>query len=334
MTAGFQAFDKGIPSMVIKQQRQYAEQRQQAEHILRLLKESERVLDILRPISPVARTLDQATIQKFMKIMPEARPADSYDKVQDTLVVDPRDYFARRFPEQIKNYGPAFFGSVAMIDGRQIFMADSINDLAFAAILSGDHSLGHQVVYHHAEDEFYFQDYRVGAFCPTSESKLGLLVSHYLVGCSEACHPLAARAILKQRTPGTIKTVITSAKAMLEADGRFFHGKDGRRRYVDGKYIEPNDEPSYQQFVRKAIVREPTAKLTVGDAFHRYYQFCKEHAMQPLTRSDFKELVAEVIRQMHGLGIRHDIPNAEGKQSHGWLGIDCRLEDATCFGRN
>jgi hypothetical protein len=139
---------------------------------------------------------------------------------------------------------------------------------------------------------------------------------------------------LKLRTPQTIKTVITTAKTVLEADKSFFHGKDGRRRYIDGRYIEPVDEPSYQVFVKRAIVREPTGKLTVGDAFHRYYQFCKDHAMQPLTRSEFKDLVAEIIRETFNLGLRHDVVDGRGKQTHGWLGIDCRLLDASCFGQN
>jgi hypothetical protein len=138
--------------------------------------------------------------------------------------------------------------------------------------------------------------------------------------------------VLKLRTPGTIKNVITTAKAMLQADGQFFLGKSGHRRFVEGRYIEATEEPSYQQFVNRAIVREPEAKLTVGDAFHRYYQFCKSNAMTPLTRSEFKNLVAEVIREQYGLGIRHDVPDERGKQGHGWMGL--RLDGTSTFGMN
>jgi len=121
---------------------------------------------------------------------------------------------------------------------------------------------------------------------------------------------------------------------MLEADSQFFTGKDGHRRCIQGRYIEPNEEPSYQVFVKKAIVREPEGKLTVGDAFHRYYQFCRDNQMAPLSRQEFKSLVAEVIREEYQLGLRHDVLDERGKQTHGWLGIDCRLAEEPCFGRN
>jgi len=101
------------------------------------------------------------------------------------------------------------------------------------------------------------------------------------------------------------------------------------------KWVEdetPASEPSYQQFVKRSIVREPEAKLTVGDAFHRYYQFCKDNAMKPLTRQDFKHLIAEVLREEFRIGLRHDVPTSTGKQGHGWYGV--RLDEAASPGRN
>ena len=70
------------------------------------------------------------------------------------------------------------------------------------------------------------------------------------------------------------------------------------------------------------------------DAFHRYFKFCRNNPIQPLTRAEFKDLVAEVIREEFDLGIRHDILDERGKETHGWLGIDCRLEESPCFGGN
>ena len=56
--------------------------------------------------------------------------------------------------------------------------------------------------------------------------------------------------------------------------------------------------------------------------------------MKPLTRPEFKDLVGEVIREQYNLGIRHDVIDERGKQSAGWMGIDCRLESAPSFGQN
>ena len=257
-----------------------------------------------------------------------------HETEEPSLVTSPNDFFSQRFPNQTKLYGPMFFGSKEFNDGRRSFVPDSINDLAFAAILGGDHHLEQQVVWYAQEETFYFHDFRVGAFCPTTEAKMALLASNWLIGCSEGRHPISAKSVLKLRTPKIMDGVIATAKAMLQADAQFFSGKQGHRRFVQGRYIEANEEPSYQVFVKKAIVRQPEGKLTVGNAFHRYYQFCKDNAMQPLTRSEFKDLVAEVIREQYGLGIRHDVEDERGKQNHGWLGIDCRQDVASSFGRN
>jgi hypothetical protein len=269
-----------------------------------------------------------------MKSIRGVMPVDFQDDSEDGHVFDPRDYFSERFPEQIKRYGPAFFGTDVVWDGRQTFIADAVNDITFAAIL-GTPCLGCQVVYFPSEAQWYCSDYRIdGAYFPTSEEKLGILISHYFIQCSQHCHKLAGKAVLMLRTPQTIKNVITTAKAMLEVEKSFFTGKDGHRRYVDGKFIEPTEEPSYQVFVKKAIIAEPQGKVTVHDAFHRYYQFCRDNQMTPLTRQEFKSLVSEVIRAIFNVGLRHDIIGDNNKQGHGWCGITYRQEFAECLGRN
>ena len=168
----------------------------------------------------------------------------------------------------------------------------------------------------------------------TTLDKLKLLLSNYLVRCSQDCGWLVdiTNLVVKFRQDGVLQRIVDKAKAVLEADRLFFQGKDGQRRYIDGKYIEPNEEPSYRVFVKKAIVREPKATVSLQDAFHRYFEFCRDHQMQPLTRQEFKGMVAEVIREELNLGLRHDVPGENGKQRHGWFGV--RLDDAVAFGRN
>ena len=248
---------------------------------------------------------------------------------------DPNGWFADKFPEQAQQYGAAFMeGTWTDADGLKRFIPAYLNEDFFAAILGGDKDLGHQVVWYPPEATFYFFDYRVDAFCPTTAEKLKLLLSNYLVRCSQECGCLVdiTNLVVKFRQDDVLQKVVSKAKAVLEADRLFFQGKDGQRRFIDGKYIEPNEEPSYQVFVKKAIVREPEGTVTLQDAFHRYFQFCRDHQMQPLTRQEFKGLVAEVIREEFNLGLRHDIPGENGKQRHGWSGV--RLDDAAVFGKN
>jgi hypothetical protein len=255
--------------------------------------------------------------------------------LDDAATNDPNKWFADKFPEAAQQYGAAFLeGTWTDTDGLKRFIPAYLNEDFFAAILGGDKRLGHHVVYFQSEDTFYFYDYKVDAYCPTSEEKLKLLLSNYLIRFSEECGALVdvTNLVVKFRKDDALESIIAKAKAVLEAERLFFEGKDGHRRYVDGKYIEPNEEPSYQLFVKKAIVREPEGRVTVADAFHRYYEFCKSQGQQPLTRQEFKHLVAEVIRGQFNIGLRHDVLTASGKQGHGWYGV--RLDVAETFGRN
>jgi hypothetical protein len=122
---------------------------------------------------------------------------------------------------------------------------------------------------------------------------------------------------------------------MLEADGQFFQGKHGHRRYIQNKYVEPNEEPLYRIFVKKGIVQQAGAKLVEHECFHRFYEFCRSQGAPALTRADFRSLVAEVIREEFNLGLRHDVLGDDGHQHKGWIGITYRQPDATLMaGRN
>lgn len=248
---------------------------------------------------------------------------------------DPNRWFADKFPEQAQQYGAAFMeGTWIDADGLKRFIPVHLNEDFFAGALGGDKSIGHQVIWFPPEETWYFFDYRVEAFCPTTEEKLKLLLSNYLVRCSQECGWSVdiTNLVVKFRQDDVLQRIVDKAKAMLEADRLFFQRKDSQRRFIDGKYIEPNSEPSYRVFVKKSIVREPKATVSLQDAFHRYFEFCRDHQMQPLTRQEFKGLVAEVIREEFNLGLRHDVPGENGKQRHGWFGV--RLDDATVFGAN
>lgn len=249
----------------------------------------------------------------------------------------PNEWFTARFPKAAELYGAAFLeGSWRDGEGFSHTVVAHRNVDFFADILGGDPGLGHQMVCHPQEDRFYFYDPVVDAFSPTTEEKLQLLISNLLVRCSQACTRFTDVTPLVDtfRTPKLLDEVVQRAKAMLQADSGFFKGESGHRRFIDGRYIESNDEPSYRQFVRKAVVACPEGRVTICDAFHKYFQFCAENKMSPLTRSEFKHLVTEVIREQFNIGFRHDVPGESGRANHGWLGIDCRLDALAEHGSN
>ena len=237
---------------------------------------------------------------------------------------DPNGWFAERFPDAVDKFGPAFLEAF-WIDAhlQKNVIPAHLNIDFFASVLGGDPRLGHQVVFHSQETRWYYFDPMVDAYVPTTEEKLQLLLSNILVKCSTACGRLVdIRPLVETfRKPAILNSVIQRAKAMLQADSSFFMGKDGHRRFVDGRFIEATDELSYRLFVKETITPDPCASVTVPEAFNRYMVFCARNHLSALQRTEFRALVADVIREQYHLGIRHDIDNGRGQTTHGWRGL-------------
>ncbi len=246
---------------------------------------------------------------------------------RETVAENPNQWFAAKFPHAVATYGPAFMEATLLDpDGFGRFIPAYLNDDFFAAILGGDPRLGHRVIYFAPEERFYFFDWRVAAFCPTSEEKLKLLVSNYLLRCSQECAHCVdiTSLVIRFRKDEVLNRVVTKAKALLEADAAFFSGKSGKHRMVNGKIINPLDASPHEIFVKNAIVQAPNGALTVTECYHQFYLFCRESGMIPPPRAEFQSLVVEAIRCSFNVGLRHDVPGNNGKQANGWMGIACR----------
>jgi hypothetical protein len=243
-------------------------------------------------------------------------------------VQDPNLWFAKLFPESAKLHGPGFLqGTYEDSNGLRRFIPIAINEDSWAHAIGGDRRLCHEVVWYSPEETWYFYDPKYDAFVPTTTEKMEALLSFYLLKCSQEMGSLVEirPLVTTFRKSETLARVLSRAKALLLASGGYFEGKNGYRRMVNGQIIEPEQQPNYEIFVKQGIIKDPTTNLSVADAFHKYFVFCKQIGQQPLTRQEFKHLVAEVIRENFKVGLRHDIRGPDGKQGHGWLGLNCRL---------
>jgi len=251
---------------------------------------------------------------------------------------DPNEWFSDRFPEQAAQYGAPFMeGSYIDADGLRRIIPAYLNEDFFAAIIGGQKELGHQVVYYPSENQWYFFDYKVDAFCATTEAKLKLLLSNFLVRCSQEMSGLVdmTNLMVKFRQDDVLQKIVTKAKAVLEADRLFFEGNTGHKRIIDGKLIDPADPPVHEQFIKYAIVPEPKGAITVRDCYHKYYRYCRENKMSAPTRTEFQMLVSDAIRAAFNIGLRHDVPGSNGKQTNGWVGITYRRDtELTTMGCN
>jgi len=165
-------------------------------------------------------------------------------------------------------------------DGLMHFIPAYLNDDFFGCILGGDKSLGHQVIYYVQENQWYFYDYAVDAYCPTSEEKLKLLLSNYLIRCAQESGALTeiANLVVNFRQNDVLNKVIKKARAMHEADRTFFQH---HKRMIDGKMIDPSQPPAHETFIKHSIIQAPAGTITLTDCYHKFYRYCKESGVNP-----------------------------------------------------
>jgi len=312
--------ERKTPANGLERWKQEVEDKRHRDAMLARWMESERILGILRSITSHMEPFNEEAISSWYYGV-EKR---SFDPLT-TGVHKASLWFHDRFPEHAYRYGNAFLQE--SIGGGQ-YRPILLNTDFFAAMLGGEPALGHQVVFFPAENTFYFKDTRLNAFCPATPGKLQVLASNYLVKCAEACtnKPIMIALLDTFRRPDMLLSITQKAKIILEVEQSFFEGPHGRVRYIHGHRISPADEPGHHLFVQKALVSQPDATMTMSEAHCRYAEFCHREHLPTLASSSFRKIVPDLIDSAFSLRLRHDIPTAAGKQTHGWIGLACQRE--------
>ena len=114
------------------------------------------------------------------------------------------------------------------------------------------------------------------------------------------------------------KTGVNRCKSILAADPEFFGIKSPYQR-VQGPEIH---QRLAMVFAEQMLEQHPGSILTVGQTYSLFNQFAQSKNMPAIKRFDFKGLMADVIRETYGLGVRNDLMNTvTQKQQVGWLGL-------------
>lgn len=241
----------------------------------------------------------------------------------------PSEYFNQRHPEISLAYGAAFLEH-SYEDGNEYKHVSVVgmNDDFFAGLLGGDRALGHQVVFYVPEQQWYFYDCRFGYYVPTTEEKLQIVLSQYLIRCCQEMPHFTdiGNLFLVYRSEGRLKRIVQKAKSLLAADRTFF---ETRKRRCGERILDPAIEPAHKLFIREAIIAEPERILTTNDCFENYTAYCKLQQLEPADRRPFTGLMAQGIQEHFGLGFRKDLKDADGKYHRGWKGLTCQIPDAT-----
>jgi hypothetical protein len=278
--------------------------------------ESERILGILRSIESVPG--DTKGIEDWFNGV-KGYPSQSA-AVDEVLLRTPNGWFASRFPNEHMAYGNAFYEEwTTSLQGSQIILPSVINEDFLAAMLSGERRLGHRMVYLPA-DGFWFKDPRLDAFCPTTDKKVEILLSNYLLKCAENMGANVASKVLflDHRRPSVLAGIVQRAKTVLEADPRFFEGANAPRRVSNGRILEPSMPSSPENFIHSTFVPKEGGVVIVSEAYQKFLGYCQRENLTRVEFTEFKRVARELVMEKFLLGLRHDVRTPEGRQTHGW----------------
>lgn len=210
---------------------------------------------------------------------------------------------------------------VADGQGSQLVKPIELNDNFFAAILSDPH-LGHSVAF--SEQQWFFLDPVDGLYHPTCEEKLIALLSALLARCAGEMpkNTDLIQLFCRFREEGKLKAVVKRARAIHAADSSFFDGESANQRA--GGVDSFSDLA--RGFVRATVKRQPNQLLSESECFQRFNEYCRNNdAEAEVTRRQFKQLIAEVIREEFAVGFRKDLKDGEGRYLRGWKGLAVEL---------
>ena len=249
-----------------------------------------------------------------------ANPSNDLRHLNPTWPNEPKsasDWFLQRFPDQVRVFGSPFLEH----QDNAFTSTPSLPNLDFlAACLGGDERLGHRVIYYSAELQFYYFEPRDLMYHATTDQKVGNLLRGLLARCANEVKGEGhlVNTFHTFRTDAVVKAVVSRAKSVLEADPDFFAVNSQHQR-VAGPELH---QRLAKVFAERMLEPNPNSILTIGQSFSLFTQFAKARNMQPIKRTDFKGMMADVIRDAYGLGVRNDLKNVETQtQQCGWKGL-------------
>lgn len=232
----------------------------------------------------------------------------------------PGEWFAVRYPAEVQRWGAPMLEVITtdIQSGSRIVQPLTLNDNFFAAIIS-DNRLGHSVVFFEPEQQWFFRDPADNRYHAVEEAKLVVLLSALLSRCAgEMPKDIDLIRLFRDlRADEVLKPIVKRARSIHAADSTFFDESSSHQR-VEG--VETHAQMA-RRFVKAAVRREADRQLPISECYQRFSEYCANNSVATVHRNLFKQLIAEVIREEFGLGLRGDIRNPEGRCQRGWKGL-------------
>ena len=76
-----------------------------------------------------------------------------------------------------------------------------------------------------------------------------------------------------------------------------------------------------RRFVDELLTSEPGQILRLADAYAVFRSLLKQRDLPDIKRSEFKAVVAPLIREQFSVALRNDLPGLDGSGVRGWKGV-------------
>jgi len=232
----------------------------------------------------------------------------------------PSEWFALKFPEAVNKFGCPFLEMrQSSVDGFVRIVPVSINLDFMAGMLGGDSGLGHSVVYFESEMQFYYFEPVLQLYKPTTQEKLQSYYRGFMIRCAQELNNDTNKLnlFLEFRSDKIAKAVVQRAKSILAADSSFFSPTSPHQR-IRGPELH---ERLMRVLCETMLERSEGACLTVTQAYHVFCRLSEQRQLGELKRSMFKEVMKDLVRDVHGLALRRDVRDLNNKQQEAWRGL-------------
>ena len=236
----------------------------------------------------------------------------------------PNEWFVSRYQTAYENHGSPFIELVQPIDqfSSQVNPL-SINPDFFAAVLGGRKEFGHHVIYYEPELQWYFKD-SDQIYKTTTSEKLQNLYRALMIKCAEELPANVHKLNLfhEWRSDKVAKLVVHRAKSILACNHTFFSATSKNQR-VKGPEIP---EKLARVLVETMLEPRPDSIVTVTQAYNTFCRLAQQRSLGQLKRSTFREMMRDLVRDVHGMSLRNDVPDSDNHCQQAWKGL--RLVEA------
>ena len=250
-------------------------------------------------------------------------PVSIMYKLRDKGEVGPgttcNEWFSAKFPDQVKQFGPAFFEArQSSVEGYSRTTPASLNYDVCAAVLS-DARLGLSTVYFGPEMQFYYFEPMLQLYKTTTPEKLQNYYRAMILRCAQELNNDTNKLNLfaEFRSDKVSKAVVNRAKSILAADSSFFSSTSPHQRI---RGIEMHERLA-RKFVDELLTCESGQVLMLHDAYTAFCKLLKQRELEPIKRNDFKAIVVPLIRDEFDVALRNDLVVDERQGVRGWKNV-------------